>query len=106
MRTTAKNKPTLESLGLTCSIASRGLGSIQNDARDMLVWNALFTDKRGVQVEFGYFTGSGCGPKPTPKELGDANAASTTNRNKSHIDCVAALAAARRTSGNPTPSKS
>lgn len=62
-------KPTLESLGLKCTIVSNGLEALNGEGLPMLKWNALFTNKRGQSEAFDYFTGHGCGPQPTEAEL-------------------------------------
>lgn len=105
MKTNETTKPTLESLGLKCTIVSHGIGNFDDDDKHpMLKWNALFHPASGRPGEaFDYYTGSGCCPKPTPKELGDSNAASSTDRRKSYIECWAALAAIRRTRWTPDP---
>ena len=66
-------KPTLESLGLKCTIVARGIGRMNEDDKEdgqpMLKWNALFTNMRGQQDTFDYFTGIGCGPQMSEAEL-------------------------------------
>jgi len=63
-------KPTLESLGLQCSIVSRGVQKMnETDTTPMLAWDAKFTDKRGQYQQFDYFTGIGCGPQMSETDL-------------------------------------
>jgi hypothetical protein len=101
---TTTDKPTLESLGLTCSIQSKGIRKMNpEDANPMLAWVATFSNSRGVPQSFDYFTGSGCGPKPTERQLGDALASFRGFPKKSDVDCRAALEAARRAKWTPDP---
>jgi hypothetical protein len=63
---TETTKPTLESLGLQCAIASAGIGKIQDGENNMLKWIAQFwrSDRTEASaVSFDYYTGAGCGPK-------------------------------------------
>lgn len=62
-------KPTLESLGLKCTVTACGVKSMNDDENPMCAWVATFTSKRGHSENFDYFTGSGCGVK-WPKSAG------------------------------------
>lgn len=61
---TTTEKPTLETLGLTCSISPLGVRPMSPDSNDdpMCAWIVTFTNKAGRSENFDYFTGYGCGP--------------------------------------------
>lgn len=62
MQTTTEN-PTLESLGLKCTIISNGIQAMNEGEVPVLKWNCLFTNtKTGKTESFDYFTGTGCVP--------------------------------------------
>lgn len=103
MKTTTQ-KPTLESLGISCAIESRGISAMNEGERPMLKWEASFWRTNKTQasaISFDYFTGSGCGPKPTQKQFYDAVASFPGFPKSSDVECRAALVAATKANWKP-----
>lgn len=75
-------KPTLESLGLKCTVTACGVKSMNDDENPMCAWVATFTNERGRSENFDYFTGSGCGVK-WPEKLSETHCGLFTEQERS-----------------------
>lgn len=85
-------KPTLENLGLKCTVTACGVRAMNDDENPMCAWVATFTNERGHSENFDYFTGSGCGVK-WPEKLSATHFGMFTENEK----CVFNMPSQKRT---------